>query len=193
MSIWRRNDITSVVDPSGGMYKKDDSFPSYFLTLLLNSVHTAIESPSLRTRISKPRQQMKLEEIKKLSHFFALDPLPDCLVEGAPRSPEVRPFVRSDSIPNNSTVTTSETVNLNVTGRTSPSSSKKRAFSKLFNVFSSRSPSFSSASGTNNDSTPSTPQIPAATSEANSSQARGSTQSTKDSRTRSLVKKNRIA
>jgi len=114
---------------------------SYFLTLLLNSVNIAIESPSLRPRIFEQRQRIKYEELKKLSHLFSLGPIADFTsdTDNMHYQMDMRPNTHSESITSNTSVATSDSANTNPS-RTSPVSSKKKGFSKkLFGVFSSRS------------------------------------------------------
>jgi hypothetical protein len=136
-----------MIDPPGGTYKNDASFVSYFLTLLLNSVNIAVESPSLRSRIFEQRQRIKYEELKKLCHLFSLGPIPDFTsdIDNMHNQIDMRPNTHSESLTSTISVATSDSANTN-SGRISPASSKKKGFSKkLFGVFSSRSGSLPAA------------------------------------------------
>ncbi|CAF4135432.1 unnamed protein product [Adineta steineri] len=175
VAIWRRNDITSFIDPPGGVYKYDQSFCSYFLTLLLNSVNVAIESPSLRSRIFEQRQRLKYEELKKLIDIFIPGPMLDFAVEHdqyhnlnhyihqQQQQIDMRPNARSESFAGTSTITSSDSTNTGTSGRTSPVSKKKGFSKKIFGVFSSsRSGSISSVPASpiniNHDVSPVSPQ-----------------------------------
>ena len=149
-------------------------------------MNVAIESPSLRTHIYEPRQRIKLEEIKKLSQLFIVGPLPDFMIPyGEQNHPiETRAYNRIDSTPSSSTVGANDSSNTPTTGRTSPGQTKKRAFSKIFNVFSNRSSSISSPSSQTHSEHSQTPTSP----DAISALVRTSASSTKDNRTRSTVK-----
>jgi hypothetical protein len=155
IGIWRRNDITSVLDPPGGIYKCDKSFLPYFLTLILNAVNVAIESPSLRARVFEQRQRIKCEELKKLCSLFNLGPLPDFNsdFDVIHSQSDMRSSIRSENSVNTVNTTTNDSANSN-TGRTSPISSKKKGFSKkIFGVFSSRSASLTSTTTSSNQNT----------------------------------------
>ncbi len=172
VGIWRRNDITSIIDPPGGIFIYDQSFSSYILTLILNSVNVAIESPSLRSRIHEQRQRLKQEELRKLANLFSLGPIPDFTTESdnSHHQIDTRPSIRSDSFGSNTTATTTDSAST-TPGRTSPVSSKKKGFSrKIFGVFSSRSGSISSPSvlpnNVNNDGLPISPQPSVSTPDA---------------------------
>jgi len=172
VGIWRRNDITSIIDPPGGIFIYDQSFSSYILTLILNSVNVAIESPSLRSRIHEQRQRLKHEELRKLTNLFSLGPIPDFTTEidSVHHQTDTRPSTRSDSFASNTTTATTDSAST-TPGRTSPVSSKKKGLSrKIFGVFSSRSGSISSPSvlpnNVNNDGLPISPQPSASTPDA---------------------------
>jgi hypothetical protein len=136
------------------------------LALLLNSVNVAIESPSLRSRVFEQRQRLKYEELKKLSYFFKLGPIPDYNLDNdyVHTQTDIRPTARRESFASNTTVTTNGSANTNP-GRTSPVSTKKKGLSrKILGVFSSRAGSIAGPSvpphSTNNDGVPSIPQTP---------------------------------
>jgi hypothetical protein len=154
----------SVIDPPGGTFIYDHSFCSYFLTLILNSINVAIESPNLRSRIYEQRQRLKHEELKKLSNIFILGPIPDFTsdIDHVHHQIDMRPSTRSESFASTTTAATSDSAST-TPGRTSPVSSKKKGFSrKIFGVFSGRSGSISSPSvpsnNVNNDGLPVNPQ-----------------------------------
>ncbi|CAF3447989.1 unnamed protein product [Rotaria sp. Silwood1] len=152
IGVWRRNDITGVIDPPGGILLYDTSFASYFLTLLLNAVDVAIKSPSLRSRVYEQRQRLKLEELKKLMYLFSIGPIPEfgSEMDSFHYITDGRPYARSESVSSNTTVTANDNASSNA-GRISPTSSKKKAFSKkFFGVFASRSGSISSSSTPSN-------------------------------------------
>ncbi|CAF0786828.1 unnamed protein product [Rotaria sordida] len=149
IGMWRRNDITSIIDPPGGILIYDKSFCSYFLTLLLNSVDVAIKSPSLRSRVYEQRQRLKYEDLQKLCYVFSISPIPDfgSELDNFHHVMDTHPNVRSASFTSNTTTTTTDTNSHS--GRTSPVSSKKKGFSKkFFGVFSNRSPLSPSSSST---------------------------------------------
>lgn len=116
-----------MIDPPGGIYEGDKSFRNYFLTLLLNSIHAAIQSPSLRYCISEQRQRLKYEELKKLSQILCTGPIFDTKLD-------------VESISNHKEITPSPAPienGIHNHDRASPAPTKKRTLSKLFGVFSS--------------------------------------------------------
>jgi hypothetical protein len=126
--------VTSIIDPPGGIYQCDQSFRDYFLTLLLNSINVAIESPRLRFRIAEQRQRLKQEDLRKLS----LNLLVGQTLDTTPDAENIKDQ-RSDSRIENIVGSTSDIIIPNA-GRTSPAAStKKRTFSKIFGVFTNRS------------------------------------------------------
>jgi hypothetical protein len=131
-----------IIDPPGGIYKDDEYFRDYFLTLLLNAVNAAIESPTLRSRISIPRQQSRLEELRKLSHILSLSPIPEFNTDLESINSMADIYsnaARSESIASNTTGVSNETISSNSTRR-SPTPMKKFGLSKrIFGVFSGRS------------------------------------------------------
>ncbi|CAF1286390.1 unnamed protein product [Adineta steineri] len=131
IGIWHRSDVTQTIDPSGGMYLNDHAFKDYFLTLLLNSVNVAIESPSLRCRIAQQRQRLKREELKKLAQALSIGQILNLSNDVENINCNVDQQFNNVS---NSTLDNS----IPTSGRT------KRGFSKIFNVFSSRQNSFAS-------------------------------------------------
>ncbi|CAF0962341.1 unnamed protein product [Adineta ricciae] len=145
IGIWHRNDMTKSIQPPGGMYQCDSSFREYFLTLLLNSVHTAIEAPSLRGRVAEQRQRLKREELRKLSQVLCMSQCAtnETDVESISHQVEQRSTLRNDNGFNVTTSNTSTTA-----GRT------KRSISKIFGVFSGRQGSISSTMPSPSSNTP---------------------------------------
>ena len=148
VAVWHRNDLTSIIDPPGGIFKFDQSFRDYFLTLLLNAIHIAIESPSLRTRVFDQRQRLKQEDLKKLAHDLTSFPILDQLITldiGGSQldlrsNSRTESFINISSSPSTTTTTNNENVPPTPTsGRISPVATKKGRLSKLFDVFSTRS------------------------------------------------------
>ena len=138
IDIWHRPDLTSIIDPPGGIYECDASFRNYFLTLLLNAINVAIESPSLRFCIAEQRQRLKQEEIKKLSSILctglaSIEPLPETN----------NPTTNDETTVKTTTTTTTNEAIVPNPGRVSPIATKKRTLSKILSVFSSRSNSIS--------------------------------------------------
>ena len=161
IGIWHRNELTSLIDPPGGIIENDETFRDYFLTLLLNSIHVAIESPSLRFRIAEQRQRLRHEDFKKLLQTVVLNTNMENSLEQEnhhsthPPLLEQRSFSRADSM---TTPSTSDTA-ISDSGRVSPAAPvKKRTLSKIFSVFSSRSGSLSTTGI--NESIPTTPITP---------------------------------
>ncbi|CAF3587404.1 unnamed protein product [Rotaria sp. Silwood1] len=70
IEIWRRTDIEPIVDPSGGIFKHDESFRDYFLTLILNTTNTILKKDFFRKRIIEQRSSLKNEYLIKLSQIF---------------------------------------------------------------------------------------------------------------------------
>ncbi|CAF3566599.1 unnamed protein product [Rotaria sp. Silwood1] len=70
IEIWRRTDIEPIVDPSGGIFKRDESFRDYFLTLILNTTNTILKKDFFRKRIIEQRSSLKNEYLIKLSQIF---------------------------------------------------------------------------------------------------------------------------
>ncbi|CAF1091696.1 unnamed protein product [Rotaria sp. Silwood1] len=70
IEIWRRSDIEPIVDPSGGIFKHDESFRDYFLTLILNTMNTILKKDFFRKRFIEPTYRLKNEYLKKLSEMF---------------------------------------------------------------------------------------------------------------------------
>ncbi|CAF2008480.1 unnamed protein product [Rotaria magnacalcarata] len=149
IGIWHRNDFTSTVEPSGGIYKYDESFRDYFLTLLLNSLTAATESPSLRFRVAEQRQRLRQEEFKRLLQNLSIGQILDTTSEAENTNSHLLQRVnsRSGSIISIATQSTTESIGSS-SGRISPVSTKKRRISKIFGVFTSRSGSISSAPST---------------------------------------------
>ncbi|CAF1387878.1 unnamed protein product [Adineta ricciae] len=179
--IWRRNDITAQIWPPGGVYKFDQSFVSFFLTLLLNAINVAVESPSLRRQISEQRQRLKCEELRKLAHMFSVGPIPDMHIEYdySQHWVEARPNARSESFAGTSSTGTNETTST-VSGRSSPVP-KKRGFSKkLLGVFSGRSGSVTSASSNYTNSDTSSANSQPSASDASTALGRTVSHSTKE-------------
>lgn len=142
--------MTSIIDPPGGIFKFDPSFRDYFLTLLLNAIHVAIESPSLRSRVFEQRQRLKSEELKKLLQDLTSFPSFEQIfnLETINSLSDLRLNSRTESFVNipsstlNSTTTNNEnlpsTSNTNSTGRISPVTTKKGRISRLFDVFTTK-------------------------------------------------------
>ncbi|CAF3779930.1 unnamed protein product [Rotaria sp. Silwood1] len=148
VGVWHRNDFTSTIEPPGGIYECNDSFRDYFLTLLLNSINAAIESPSLCFRVAAQRQRIKQEELKKLVQHLSIGQVLDTTseVENLNSSIAQQSSPRSDSTIGSTIQSTNEGTTSN-SGRISPVVSKKRTLSKIFNVFTGgRSGSVSSTS-----------------------------------------------
>ncbi|CAF1410333.1 unnamed protein product [Rotaria sp. Silwood1] len=70
VEIWRRTDIEQIVDPSGGIFKHDQSFRDYFLTLILNTMNTILKKDFFQKRIIEQRYRLKNEYLTKLSEIF---------------------------------------------------------------------------------------------------------------------------
>lgn len=63
-------DIEPIINPSAGIFKHDQSFRNYFLTLILNTMNIILKKQFFHSRIIQPRQRLKNESIQKLSHLF---------------------------------------------------------------------------------------------------------------------------
>ena len=135
MKIWHRNDLTSIIDPPGGIYESDKSFRDYFLTLLLNAINVAIESPSLRFCITEQRQRLKQEDMKKLVENLSMGQLFDTTtdINNGHAYVEHRSISRTDSVMNSAVEN-----NHPDSGRISPTPPKKRTLSKILSVFTGR-------------------------------------------------------
>ena len=134
------------------MIECDKAFRGYFLTLILNAVHAANESPNLRSRVYEARQRSKHDELKKLVHAFADSAVPNAAgdVDSGIYSAESGSQWRSDSFASYGTASISD-ASVNSAGRVSPTSSKKRGFSKrLLGVFSNRSTASSATTDVTN-------------------------------------------
>ena len=131
-------------EPPAGIYRGDSSFRSYFLTLLLNAVTAASESPNLRKQVIESRQIFRSEELKKLIHVLSLSPIPEFNTQpqDAKTPTQTRTGARSESFASSNTVSTTDS-GISTGDRTSPGSTKKRGFSRFFGVFSGRSASVS--------------------------------------------------
>ena len=114
------------------------------MTLLLNSIHVAIESPRLQVCIAKQRQRLRQEEFTKLLQnvTFSSNLENSSEVESSHSSSEQRSFSRTDSI---TTPSTSSDTTISDSGRISPAPPKKRTLSKIFSVFSTRVGSLSNS------------------------------------------------
>ncbi|CAF1039147.1 unnamed protein product [Rotaria sordida] len=189
IGVWHRNDFTSIIDPPGGIYQCDQSFRDYFLTLLLNSINAAIESPSLRFRVAEQRQRIKHEELKKLLQNLSIGQTLDTITEiENNNSHGTQQFnSRSDSFINTTNDNTNSNSNSN-SGRTSPvSSTKKRGLSKIFGVLTGRSGSISSPSPASIPSNPinsNTSLINSTSNEINTTQNRALPTASKESEKR---------
>ncbi|CAF1291999.1 unnamed protein product [Rotaria sordida] len=71
IEIWRRADIEPIVGPSGGIFKHDESFRDYFLTLTLKTMDTILKKDFFRKRFIEPRYHLKNEYLKKLYQMFS--------------------------------------------------------------------------------------------------------------------------
>ncbi|CAF3177243.1 unnamed protein product [Rotaria sp. Silwood2] len=197
IAVWHRNDFTSIIDPPGGIYQCDQSFRDYFLTLLLNSINAAIESPSLRFRVVEQRQRIKQEELKKLSQSLCIAQVLDTTseVENINSHVAQQSNSRSDSIIS-APQPTNESTNSG-SGRVSPVVTKKRALSKIFNVFTSRSGSISSTSPSSsipsNLATSNTSLVNSTSNEINTTQGRTLQTLSKEPDKRRSSVKNRLA
>ncbi|CAF1385329.1 unnamed protein product [Rotaria magnacalcarata] len=149
IGIWHRSDIKNKISPTGGVLICDESFCSYFLTLLLNSIDDAIKSQNLRGFIFEQRRRLKLEELKKLSHSFSIVSIPDVCSETDSVSVQsnLRTSTRTESFTSNTTATTNDSITPH-NGRISPAHPKKKGFSKIFGVFTNRSGSVPSTTYT---------------------------------------------
>ncbi|CAF3344090.1 unnamed protein product [Rotaria socialis] len=149
IGIWHRSDIKNKISPNGGVLICDESFCSYFLTLLLNSIDFAIKSHNLRGFIFDQRRRLKLEELKKLSHSFSIASVPDICSEtdSVAAQSDLRTSIRTESFTSNTTATTNDSITLH-NGRTSPAPPKRKGLSKIFNVFGNRSGSMPSSTYT---------------------------------------------
>ena len=137
--------MTNSIDPPGGIFRDDSAFRRYFLTLLLNCVQAAIESPQLRGRVFEARRNSKNEDLRKLIFQFTRSPLPDFN-----QDIDISSFSNSSRPESVAGSTNSET-------RTSPVSAKKGGIQKrIKKIFSTRSASVSSPSPSeSNNSQPS--------------------------------------
>ncbi|CAF1246379.1 unnamed protein product [Adineta steineri] len=71
IEIWRRCDIEPIDKPSGGIYKHDETFRNYFLTLILNTMNIILKKDVFQLRIVNQRERSKNEFIARLSQFFS--------------------------------------------------------------------------------------------------------------------------
>ncbi|CAF1233109.1 unnamed protein product [Adineta ricciae] len=145
VGIWHRNDMTKSIQPPGGMYQCDSSFREYFLTLLLNSVHIAIESPSLRGRVAEQRQRLKREELRKLSQAL-------CMGQCATNETDVESI--NHQVEQRSTTRGDHGLNLTMDNPGTTSGRTMRGFYKIFGVFSGRQGSISSTMPSPSSNTP---------------------------------------
>ena len=137
--------MTKSIQPPGGMYQCDSSFREYFLTLLLNSVHIAIESPSLRCRVAEQRQRLKREELRKLSQTL-------CISQCATNGTDVES--NNHQVEQRFTPRIDNDLNLIMDNTGTTPGRTKRGFSKIFGVFSGRQGSISSTMPSPSSSTP---------------------------------------
>ncbi|CAF1541358.1 unnamed protein product [Adineta ricciae] len=71
IEIWRRNSIEPIRVPSVGIIEVNESFRSYFLTLLLNTMNIILKNEYFAKRIIEPRQQLRSDSMDKLSQLFS--------------------------------------------------------------------------------------------------------------------------
>ncbi|CAF3924091.1 unnamed protein product, partial [Rotaria sp. Silwood1] len=71
IEIWRRNDIESIVEPAGGIFKHDKSFREYFLTLILNTMSTILKKDFFHKHIIEQRCRLKNEYLTELFQIFS--------------------------------------------------------------------------------------------------------------------------
>lgn len=180
IGIWHRPDVTGIIDPPGGIYERDKAFRVYFLTLLLNAMNVAIESPSLRFCIAEQRQRLKQEEIKKLSQILCVEMQVKTIALVNNHFSAERSISREENSSRSVTPSSTNDAIVPNSGRVSPVPTKKRTLSKILSVF-TRSGSISTPS--NNDLAPTPPPVPvtpSTASEINTTSARTASMSNKE-------------